>query len=204
MSREEVLGRIREALEIPSAEVGPAPVAGKPAVGDAELFAARVSDYRAEVTRCAAEDDVRDAISARLAAHGAARVVVPSGFPDAWRPDGLSSLSDAPPLTHAELDAADAVLTTATSAIAESGTLVLDGAPGQGRRALTLLPDLHVCVVRAADVVATVADALAVLGDRAGRAPITFVSGPSATSDIELDRVEGVHGPRRLEVLLVD
>jgi L-lactate dehydrogenase complex protein LldG len=106
-------------------------------------------------------------------------------------------------LSPRELDALDGVLTGCTVAIAETGTLVLSGGPGEGRRALTLVPDLHVCVVRGAQVVETVPEAFDVLRDAATR-PLTFVSGPSATSDIELQRVEGVHGPRRLVVVIVE
>ncbi len=126
---------------------------------------------------------------------GVASVVVPLGLgvdvPGAIVDDGL---------THAELDAVEAVVTTAAVGIAESGTVVLDHGAGQGRRVITLLPDLHVCVVRESQVVPDVADAL----DRLDPVrPQTWISGPSATSDIELSRVEGVHGPRRLHVVLV-
>jgi L-lactate dehydrogenase complex protein LldG len=120
-----------------------------------------------------------------------------------WRPDGPTFAEDAPALALADLDAVDGVLTGSALGIAETGTIVLDGAPASGRRALTLVPDLHICVVRAADLVAGVPAAMAALaGAIAAGRPITFVSGPSATSDIELDRVEGVHGPRRLEVIV--
>ena len=132
-------------------------------------------------------------------------IAVPVGVPAAWLPAELEAVGDEPPLTARELDGLDGVLTASALAIAETGTVALDHGPGQGRRALTLLPDLHVCVVDAATVVDDVPDALAALAEpiAAGR-PITLVSGPSATSDIELNRVEGVHGPRRLEVLLLE
>jgi len=156
------------------------------------LFAERVADYRADVTRCAAAD-LTAVVGAALA--GATSVVVPAGLdldvPLAVVDDGLTS---------AELDAIEAVVTGAAVGIAETGTVVLDHGSAQGRRTITLLPDLHVCIVRESQVVPDVGDALALLDPLR---PQTWVSGPSATSDIELSRVEGVHGPRRLHVVLV-
>ena len=195
-AREEILGRVRSAL------VGaPEPPAvdrsyrlGRNASVDlVALLVERVEDYRAEVRRCSpaeVEAAIRDALPA------GARVVVPTGLP--WVVD--SAVED-DGLSHAELDALDGVVTGATVAIAETGTIVLTHGPGEGRRALTLVPDVHVCVVLASQVVADVPDAVAVLDPAR---PMTWVSGPSATSDIELDRVEGVHGPRRLHVIVVD
>ena len=120
---------------------------------------------------------------------------------DAWLvADGVERVSDTPPLPSAELDGIDAVITGCAIAIAETGTIVLDGGPDQGRRALTLIPDHHLCVVRAGQVVDDVPAAVAALDPRR---PLTWISGPSATSDIELRRVEGVHGPRHLYVLIV-
>ena len=157
-----------------------------------DLFAGRVADYRATVTRCTAADLTA---TVATALDGATAVVVPSGLdlevPGTVVDDGLS---------HSDLDAVGAVVTAAAVGIAETGTVVLDHGPDQGRRALTLLPDLHVCVVREDQVVPDVPDALARLDPAR---PQTWVSGPSATSDIELSRVEGVHGPRRLHVVLV-
>ena len=203
-ARAEVLDRVRTALAevVPTPDPVPAPVgpAGTPAQV-LDLFAERVADYRAVVERVAATD---------LAAHVAGllaptdRVVVPDGLDGAL----LAALGEkAVPdddLSAADLDAVDAVLTTASVGVAETGTIVLDHGPGQGRRALSLVPDRHVVVVRADQVVPDVPDAVDRLAPavRAGRA-LTWISGPSATSDIELDRVEGVHGPRRLHVLLV-
>lgn len=129
-------------------------------------------------------------------------MVVPPGLDlsQAALPGGIEVVIDHD-LSAAELDAFDGVITGAAVAIAETGTIVLDGSPGQGRRAITLVPDYHLCIVRADQVVEIVPQAVAHLASRAGR-PLTWISGPSATSDIELERVEGVHGPRTLEVIL--
>ncbi|MFL5961664.1 MAG: lactate utilization protein C [Gaiellaceae bacterium] len=159
------------------------------------LFCERVDDYRATVRRVAAPE-LRQAID-ELAP---GRIGVPPGLAHEWRPDGAVEDHS---LTPEELDALDGVVTGCTVAIAATGTLVLSGGPSEGRRALTLVPDLHVCIVRSAQVVEAVPEAFDVLGESASR-PLTFVSGPSATSDIELQRVEGVHGPRQLVVVIVE
>ena len=192
-ARDEVLGRVRSALgEAPAVPEVPRDYHGPGAAEvDIDLFCERVADYKATVHRVAAADVAR-AVGEVLAGHGAERVAgTIEGFEDAS-------------LGARELDALDGVVTGCALGIAETGTIVLDGAEASGRRALTLVPDLHVCVVHEEQIVATVPDAVDRLAEaaRAGR-PITLVSGPSATSDIELDRVEGVHGPRRLEVLVV-
>ena len=168
------------------------------------LFEERLEDYGVAITRCSL-DEARDAIERALQARGARRIVVPSGFPDAWMPRGVDTPHEGPEsVATSELAEIDGVLTTCAVAIAETGTLALDAGAGQGRRALTLVPDYHLCVVRAEQVVETVPEAFRRLepGVDAGR-PITLVSGPSATSDIELNRVKGVHGPRTLDVILV-
>ncbi len=171
-----------------------------------EVFIDRLVDYKADVT-CCADPAVGATIADHLSTEGAVRVVVPEGFPEEWlvaSPAGepaMIRLDDTVPLTFAELDAADGVLTSCAVAVAETGTIVLDGGAGQGRRALTLLPDLHVVVVTTDQLVARVPDALGRLDPRR---PLTWISGPSATSDIELNRVEGVHGPRRLRVVVVE
>ncbi|GAB2745995.1 LutC/YkgG family protein [Streptomyces bullii] len=209
-ARSEVLLRIRHALrDVPGDERaedipvprdyshGGMPPPGSPRTVD--LLAERLADYGASV-RLVSEEEVAALVARSVGGRGS--VVVPEGFPPAWR-SALHCervLTDVPLLPVAELDRVGAVVTTVAVAIAATGTLVLDGGPGQGRRALTLVPDVHVCVVRADQVVASVPEALARLDPAR---PLTFVSGPSATSDIELDRVEGVHGPRRLDALIV-
>lgn len=160
-----------------------------------DLLSERLVDYRATVRRVTPL-----ALAAAVDELAGGRIGIPPGLPEAWRPEGAVEDHG---LTLHELDALDGVLTGCTVAIAETGTLVLSGGAIEGRRALTLVPDLHVCIVRAAQVVETVPEAFDALRGVANR-PLTFVSGPSATSDIELKRVEGVHGPRRLVALIVE
>ena len=198
-AREDILARVRAALrDVPAAEAlepagyePPPPPSGNAVA----RFAERVSDYRATVREA---DDVAATIAQVCAEHEARRLGIPAALP--WRPHGVELVEDHG-LSAGDLDELDGALTGCALAIAETGTIILDGRERSGRRALTLVPDLHVCVVERSQVVATVSDAIRALDG--GRGPFTFVSGPSATSDIELDRVEGVHGPRRLEVLLV-
>ncbi|WP_416955274.1 LutC/YkgG family protein [Nocardioides sp. T5] len=191
-ARDEILGRVRAALAEASPAVAVPAAPRVPDRGDlVALFDERVADYRAVVTRCAAAD-LAAAVAGALAG---ASVVVPPGLD--LEIDG-AVVDDG--LTAAELDRIDAVVTRARVGIAETGTIVLDHAPDQGRRAISLVPDLHVCIVDVSQVVPDVPDAIALLDPAR---PTTWISGPSATSDIELDRVEGVHGPRTLHVLLV-
>jgi L-lactate dehydrogenase complex protein LldG len=200
-ARSVILARIRQALR-DRPQPGPVPRdydASRNYPDVAALAAERIADYRAEVRRISA-DDVPETIATTLRRRGAATVAVPPGLPKEWQVDGVRWLADDPPLTVEELDTVDGVLSGCAITIAETGTIVLDGGGEQGRRALTLVPDYHLCVVRVDQIVATVPEAVARLDPTR---PLTFVSGPSATSDIELDRVEGVHGPRTLDVLLV-
>ncbi|MDN4174208.1 lactate utilization protein C [Nocardioides sp. SOB77] len=198
-ARDEILGRVRAALDGVDRTAPEAPAPRVAPVADlVGHFADRVEHYRAVVERCAPAD-LEDVVAAALGRHlpgGSGTVVVPPGLAfdvaGAVVDTGLSAL---------ELDRVDAVVTEAAVGVAETGTIVLDHGPGQGRRALTLVPDRHVCVVRAEQVVPDVPDALDRLDPRR---PLTWISGPSATSDIELDRVEGVHGPRTLHVVVVD
>ncbi len=169
-----------------------------------ELLIDRLVDYRALVRQCAA-DDLATTVSRALAERGAQSIVAPYGLDSAWTAGTSTSvltdgLSHDDQLSVAQLDAVDGVITTCAVAIAETGTLILDGSSGQGRRVLTLIPDYHLCVVFPDQILADVPQALARL--EATR-PLTMISGPSATSDIELNRVEGVHGPRILEVIIV-
>jgi L-lactate dehydrogenase complex protein LldG len=165
-----------------------------------EVFAERAAEYRAEVRRVA-PDEISRAVAEVCAREGAAALARPDDLPADWGPHGVELRSG---LNDTELASIDGVLTGCALAIAETGTVVLDGGAAQGRRALTLLPDLHILVVLAEQVVGGVSEAVGLLGEavRTRRAQITLISGPSATSDIEFSRVEGVHGPRRLVILL--
>lgn len=212
-ARDKVLAGVRAALNDvtvtdPAADVPVAWAYGRPlstpdVIAD---FVEKVEDYKATVVRVSA-GEVASAVVAATQALGSRRVVVPAGLESAWvealQTEGLEVVGDEPQLSHVELNEVDTVVTTCAVAMADSGTIALDHAEGQGRRALTLLPDRHICVVRIDQVVSDVPEGVAALGPaiRAGR-PVTWLSGGSATSDIELNRVEGVHGPRRLYVVL--
>ena len=171
-----------------------------------ERFAERVAEYKATVHRVT-EDKLPGAIEDVLERRGIRRLVIPPHLPKGWIPEGVETLRDAtrPRLTNEELDESDGALTGCALGISQTGTIVLDSGRAQGRRALTLLPDYHLCIVREDQIVGLVPEAFAKLEEtvRNDRRAITFISGPSATSDIELNRVEGVHGPRTLEVLIV-
>ena len=190
-ARAEILERIRTAL---ADRPDPAPVArdyrGPGGAGDVALFVERVDDYKATVHRDVSTGEV-------LRGRGLTRVVVPDGFPTELLPDGIEVVRE--PVDTDTLDAVSAVLTTCRVAVAETGTIVLNHGPGMGPRALTLVPDYHLVVVRRDQIVAGVPDAVAALDPVR---PQTWISGPSATSDIELNRVEGVHGPRTLDVIV--
>jgi L-lactate dehydrogenase complex protein LldG len=192
-ARDEILGRIRSALDgAPVAEPVPRDYRRSTGAG-VELLVERLLDYKAEVRRVAPAE-LAAAVEGECRGR---RIVVPPGLPAGWRPSGAVEDEG---FTARELDTFDGAVTGCTLAIAETGTLVLSAGPAEGRRALTLVPDLHVCVVLQEQIVDTVPAAF----DRLDATrPLTFVSGPSATSDIELNRVEGVHGPRRLHVLIV-
>jgi L-lactate dehydrogenase complex protein LldG len=198
-ARESILAAVRSAT---AGATPPAPVrrtyrrhGERPPRDRIDLLSERLVDYRATVRRVGALE-----LRAAVGELAQGRIGIPPGLPAEWRPAG--SVEDHGLRPH-ELDALDGVLTGCTVAIAETGTLVLAGGQAEGRRALSLVPDLHVCVVRPEQVVETVPEAFEALRGVRSR-PLTFVSGPSATSDIELKRVEGVHGPRRLVVVIVE
>jgi L-lactate dehydrogenase complex protein LldG len=211
-ARDQILARIRGALaDVPATEAaGDVAVArdyrragGLEPVGRVALLIDRLLDYHAEVRRVA-PDAVADAVDRACAQWGLARVAVPPSLPPEWRPTGADVVED-DGLTPAQLDTIDGAVTGCATAIAQTGTLVLDGEGTCGRRVLTLVPDHHICIVATDQIVELVPEAIAELapGVRERRTPVTFVSGPSASSDIELSRVEGVHGPRHLLVLIV-
>jgi L-lactate dehydrogenase complex protein LldG len=199
-AREEILARVRAALA--SSARYEQIIRAYRAAGELDrdacvaLLRERLLDYGARVERVL-ESELASAV-AELS--GGGRIGVPPGLPESWRP---ANVVEDHGLDPRELDALDGVLTGCTVAIAETGTLVLAGGAAEGRRALTLVPDIHVCVVDVEQVVQSVPEAFVRLRGLERR-QLTFVSGPSATSDIELKRVEGVHGPRTIVVLILD
>ncbi|CAM5550356.1 MULTISPECIES: LutC/YkgG family protein [Streptomyces] len=203
-ARETVLGRVRDALTLapqPEAEVPRAYRTGRTLPDDERLalFVDRLVDYKAEVHTCTAERTAAT-VARVLASRGARHVGVPPGLDRAWLAAfGGTVQEDRADIPAPSLDALDGVVTASRVSCAETGTIFLDGEPDQGRRALSLVPDLHVCVVDLSSVAVGVPEALARLTPHR---PTTLISGPSATSDIELERVEGVHGPRTLDVVI--
>ncbi len=212
-ARDDILSRIRGALEdIPSAERSehvaiPRRYNEQESIPHPELvdrFIARVREYKAQVRRVT-QDSLAASIASACTARSVRRLLVPADLPPGWAPVAIELVVDRA-LTYEQLEACDGILTACTLGIAQTGTIVLDSGSGQGRRAATLLPDYHLCVIYDDQIVGLVPEAVARLNDVAHRPdrPITWISGPSATSDIELNRVEGVHGPRTLEVLVVE
>ncbi len=211
-AREAMLDRIRGALgDVPASErVEDVVVERSYRQTDPEdhavivhRFVERVSEYKAVVRKVAASE-LATAIAEACRSRSVRRLAVPADLPSEWIPPGVELLRE-PGLSNHDLEQSDGVLTGCALGIAQTGTIVLDCGPGQGRRVISLLPDYHLCVIRADQVVGLVPEAVAALQAAAAdpARPITFISGPSATSDIELSRVEGVHGPRTLEVLVV-
>jgi L-lactate dehydrogenase complex protein LldG len=199
-ARDEILGRVRDAIGPPQ-DGAPASVPRDYRTSldpNPDTFIARLHHYEAKTHKVFAED-LDATVRQTLAERGAKRVVVPDGVPEAWL-TGIEALRDNPPLSPEALDGSDGLLSTCAVAIAETGTIVLDTGTGMGRRILSLVPDYHLCVVHSHQIVGSVPEALARLDPLK---PLTFISGPSATVDIELVRVGGVHGPRTLEVVVV-
>lgn len=166
-----------------------------------ELFTDRLRDYDAMVSRCV-KPGIREAIAGVLRARNKSRLLIPEALPPEWLPDSFTFVPDSG-LAYGEIDASQGVVTGCVLAIAWTGTIVLRHAPGEGRRALTLIPDYHLCIVFANQVVETVPEGIREMANFSG-APLTTISGPSATSDIEMTRVKGVHGPRTLDVIVVE
>lgn len=166
-----------------------------------ELLVDRLVDYDAQVLHVG-RGEVAATVARMLTARGVRRLVVPKGLRAEVLVPGFEFVEDEG-LSSAELNDVDGVITESTVAIAETGTIVLQNAPGQGRRAVSLVPDYHLCLVELANVVETVPEAMDRLAATSALAT-TFISGPSATADIEMTRIKGVHGPRFLDVILVE
>lgn len=211
-AKSEILARVRSALNDVPATERPDDVAVARDYRHADTsdrdqlidrFIERVEDYRAVVHRVSAPE-LASAIRSACERRGVRRLLIPVDLPEEWLPREVETVRDHG-LTYEQIDKTDGVLTGSALGIAQTGTIALDGGPAQGRRAISLIPDYHLCVIREDQVVGLIPEAITRLREAAqapGR-PITWISGPSATSDIELNRVEGVHGPRTLEVLIV-
>lgn len=171
------------------------------------MFIERVCEYKATVD-CVGEKQIKKVIATNCRTENILNLVIPVGFPEKLIPDSITPIYDSleTPLSHHELDQADGVITTCAFAVAQTGSIILDANQGQGRRVLTLLPDYHICIVRQEQIVEIVPEGFSRVESSVQKEnrPITIISGPSATSDIELSRVEGVHGPRRLHVIIAD
>ena len=196
-AREEILGRVRAAIgPQPSNEI---PREYRQTTQDGlEQFLERLAHYDARAIQTT-ESDLEATVQSTLEQRDARNIIAPDGIPAGWLTT-VNPIKDTPPLDNDALDTADGVVTTCALAIAQTGTIVLDAGPGMGRRALTLLPDYHLCVVQSHQIVPSVPEAISRLDPTR---PLTFISGPSATVDIEMVRVKGVHGPRTLDVILV-
>ncbi len=207
-AKEEILGRIRAALR-DAPESSPIPRAYRRTSEETmeariTQFAEMASDYRAHVRLITSSAQLQATIEQACRERSARRIVIPADLPQEWRPKGLELLVDEN-LPHESLNDVDGVVTACAIVVAQTGTIILDGGFAQGRRAITLIPDYHLCIVFADQIVGLVPEAITELrtARQSTHRPITFISGPSATSDIELSRVEGVHGPRTLEIVIV-
>jgi L-lactate dehydrogenase complex protein LldG len=198
-AREEILTRVRAALGPEPAATANIPREYRTTTEDGlDAFLERLAHYDARAIKTN-ETDLAATIATTLADRTAYNIITPDGVPSGWLTT-VNQIKDTPPLDNDALDGADGVVTTCALAIAQTGTIILDGGPGMGRRALTLLPDYHLCVVHTEQIVTSVPEALARLDPAR---PLTFISGPSATVDIEMVRVKGVHVTRTLDVILV-
>jgi L-lactate dehydrogenase complex protein LldG len=212
-ARDQMLRRIRQAIrDVPTGEQPQDAVVPRdyrhcetePREEVVQRFIERVAEYKVTVRRV--EDAaLPEAIATFCRERNIRRLVIPSDLPEQWLPTVVEPLRDDNTLSYEQLDKSDGVLTGCALGIAQTGTIVLDDGTHQGRRVITLLPDYHLCIVYEDQIVGLVPEAITRLHDAVvhDRRPITFISGPSATSDIELNRVEGVHGPRTLDVLVV-
>jgi len=202
-ARDEVLGRIRAAIAPLAGSADGAPDVpreyGTRSDDGVDTFVDRLHHYQAQTHRTTA-GKLDETVRAVLDERGVRRLVVPEGVPDAWT-ERLEPVRDSPPLDARTLDRCDGVITVCAVAIAQSGTIILDGGPGMGRRILSLVPDYHLCVVHAEQIVGSLPEAI---GKLEPTRPLTFISGPSATVDIEMVRVRGVHGPRRFDVIIAE
>jgi L-lactate dehydrogenase complex protein LldG len=199
-AKEQILARVRQAIG-PREPIAPVTREYRQALPvDLAQFEERLRDYNAGVYRCT-EADLPRTVGEAVDARNKRRLLVPQGLPEAWLPTHGEFVRDAG-FSHAELDAMEGVLTGCTVAISLTGTIILTHGPREGRRALTLIPDYHLCVVYASQVVETVPEGIRALKEFRNR-PVTTISGPSATADIEMIRIKGVHGPRTLDVILV-
>jgi L-lactate dehydrogenase complex protein LldG len=197
-ARDEVLARVRAAIAPATAPAPEVPREYRTRSDDGiDTFIDRLRHYQAQ-THTVAASELDTTVRTILADRGVRRLVAPDGVPEVWL-EQVEALRDSPALDAHTLDQADGVITTCAIAIAQSGTIVLDGGPGMGRRILSLVPDYYLCVVHAEQVVGSLPEAISKLDPTR---PLTFISGPSATVDIEMVRVRGVHGPRRLEVIV--
>lgn len=215
-AKEEILGRVKDALQDVPENEQPRdfPINRKYQTkgnGIQEdiiaLFTQRIKEYEARVCRINSKQQLKKKIFESCSREKVGKLVVPNGIPEDLLPGGVKILWDDTtlPLTHQELDTSDGVLTYCALAVAQTGTIFLDGGKRQGRRVLTLLPDYHLCIITESQIVETFPEAIAYFESsvKENNTPLTLISGPSATSDIELSRVKGVHGPRRLEVFII-
>jgi L-lactate dehydrogenase complex protein LldG len=210
-AREEILARIRGALHVQASD--PAGKHGRIERGyirstamttneTVDLFIDRLVDYNTEVLQVHSSSEIAAAVAQALGNAEETALLAPVSFPHSWLPAGIQVTFD-DSLSHEALNREKTVITTCEAAVASTGTIFLVHGGSQGRRVVTLLPDHHLCIVRRDQVYAVLPEALAAIQPSAAR-PITTISGPSATSDIEMVRIRGVHGPRRLTVILVE